>query len=309
MMALDMNKQISGELLLNEPLARYTTWRVGGPADRLFKPANLNDLMLFIGQLPADEPVFWLGLGSNLLIRDGGIRGTVISTQGTLKELSLTESGRVRAEAGVTCAKVARFCSSHALVGAEFLAGIPGTMGGAIAMNAGAFGGETWNLIDEVETLDRQGNLHFRQPSEFEVGYRSVIGKEGEWFIAAHLHCQHVSSDQQQMIKQKSRELLARRNDKQPIGQPSCGSVFRNPPGGYAAELIEKTGLKELCEGGACVSAKHANFIINTGSATAQDIETLISKVSDAVYEVQGIRLEREVKIVGEYTLPGVPES
>ncbi len=309
MMALDMNKQISGELLLNESLARYTTWRVGGPADRLYKPANLNDLILFIKQLPADEPLFWLGLGSNLLIRDGGIRGTVISTQGLLKELSTTASDRVRAEAGVTCAKVSRFCSSHSLVGAEFLAGIPGTMGGAIAMNAGAFGGETWNLIDEVEMIDRQGNLHHRRPSEFEVGYRSVVGHKDEWFVAAHLHLQRVSSEQQEVIKQKSRELLARRNDKQPIGQASCGSVFRNPEGGYAAELIEKTGLKEVCVGGACVSAKHANFIINTGSATAQDIETLINKVADAVYKAQGIRLVREVKYVGEYKLSGVPES
>jgi len=309
MMARSMNEFLSGELLLNESLARYTTWRVGGPADRMYKPAGLSDLIAFVKNLPADEPLFWLGLGSNLLVRDGGIRGTVIATQGALKEMTLDGDDRVRVEAGVTCAKVARFCNQHVLVGAEFLAGIPGTMGGAIAMNAGAFGSETWNLIDEIETIDRSGQLHRRKPAEFTVGYRSVVGLKDEWFVAASLRLERVGEEQQTAIKQKSRDLLAQRNKKQPIGQASCGSVFRNPEGGYAAQLIEKTGLKELCVGGACVSAKHANFIINTGSATAQDIETLINKVSDAVNEAQGIRLVREARIVGEYKLSGVPES
>jgi UDP-N-acetylmuramate dehydrogenase len=300
MMALDMNKQTTGELLLHEPLARYTTWRVGGPADRLYKPAGLQDLSLFLQQLPHDEPLFWLGLGSNLLIRDGGIRGTVIATQGALTEMAMTETGRVRVEAGVTCAKVARFCSTQSLVGAEFLAGIPGTMGGAVAMNAGAYGGETWGLVESVETIDRYGQLHERKPTEFAVGYRSVNSDHDEWFVAVYLQLKSVPDAQQDEIRKNIRALLAQRNEKQPIGQPSCGSVFRNPEGGYAAQLIEKTGLKGLCEGGACVSEKHANFIINTGTATAGDIETLVNKVTHAVYKAQGIRLQREVRIVGE---------
>ncbi len=305
MMALEMNMQTTGELLLNEPLARYTTWRVGGPAERLYKPAGLQDLSLFLQQLPADEPLFWLGLGSNLLIRDGGIRGTVVATQGALTEMAMTVSGTVRVEAGVTCAKAARFCSAQSLVGAEFLAGIPGTMGGALAMNAGAFGGETWNLVDSVETIDRYGHIHVRRPAEFSVAYRSVKADRDEWFVAVHLQLQSVSAEQEDSIKKNVKALLAKRNKSQPIGQPSCGSVFRNPTDGYAAELIEKTGLKGLCVGGACVSDKHANFIINTGTASASDIEALVYKVEDMVYQAQGIRLQREVRIVGEDKLSG----
>ncbi len=299
MLALEMNIQITGELLLNESLARYTTWRVGGPAERLYKPAGLQDLSVFLQQLPSDEPLFWLGLGSNLLVRDGGIRGTVIATQGALTDMTMTAHGKVRIEAGVTCAKAARFCSAQSLAGAEFLAGIPGTMGGAVAMNAGAFGGETWDLVDKVETIDRHGHIHERKPTEFSVGYRSVKAERDEWFVAVHLQLQPVSVEQQDSIRKNIKALLAQRNEKQPIGQPSCGSVFRNPAGGYAAQMIEKAGLKGLCEGGACVSEKHANFIINTGTASARDIETLINKVADAVYQAQGVRLQREVRIVG----------
>jgi len=309
MMALNKDKLFAGTVLLNEPLARYTTWRVGGPADRLYKPLDLDDLILFIRQLPVDEPLFWLGLGSNLLVRDGGIRGTVISTQGLLNEMSLLPSGQVRAEAGVTCAKVARFCSANLLQGAEFLAGIPGTMGGAVAMNAGAFGSETWDKVAAVETMDRQGDLHVRKPAEFKVGYRSVEGMEDEWFVAVHLKLAPVSHGKQDEIKQNIKALLAERNEKQPIGQASCGSVFRNPEGDHAARLIEATGLKGVCQGGACVSEKHANFIINTGAATARDIEMLVSKVAEEVNKAQGIKLHREVRIVGEHTLSGVNDS
>jgi UDP-N-acetylmuramate dehydrogenase len=309
MMALDMGRQFAGKLLLNEPLARYTTWRVGGPADRLYKPQDLNDLVLFIKQLPDNEPLFWLGLGSNLLIRDGGIRGTVISTQGLLNEMSLMPSGHVRAEAGVTCAKVARFCSANLLQGAEFLAGIPGTIGGAVAMNAGAFGAETWDKVAAVETIDRQGRLHVRKPAEFKVAYRSVEGLQDKWIVAVHLHLEPVSPGKQDEIKQNIKALLAERNEKQPIGQASCGSVFRNPEGDHAARLIEATGLKGLCQGGACVSEKHANFIINTGAATARDIEVLVNKVAEEVYKAQGIKLHREVRIVGEHRLSGVKDS
>ena len=298
-----VKQQVSGELLYNEPLARYTTWRVGGPADRLYKPAGLDDLVSFMRDLDENEPVFWLGLGSNILVRDGGIRGTVIATQGSLNELSVMQNGNVRAEAGVTCAKVARFCSSHDLSDAEFLAGIPGTMGGALAMNAGAFGGETWDLVSAVETIDHSGMIHVRNANEFEVGYRTVTGLESERFVAAHLRLEKDKAKQD--IKKNIKDLLEERNKKQPIGLPSCGSVFRNPENDYAARLIEQAGMKGVCEGGACVSDKHANFIINAGNATAFEIERLIEKVAANIFEKYGVQLQREVRIVGEFNRAG----
>jgi len=286
-----------GELLENEPMARHTTWRVGGPADRYYRPVDVDDLAVFLAELPADEPLFWLGLGSNLLVRDGGIRGTVISTSGLLNDISQLDATTVRAEAGVSCAKVARFAARLDLVGAEFLAGIPGTLGGALAMNAGAFGGETWNIVAQVETLSRDGQRHVRTASEYAVSYRHVEGPQGEWFVAANLTLESGDGKQAQAnIKQ----LLAKRGATQPTSQPSCGSVFRNPEGDHAARLVESCGLKGRCIGGACVSDKHANFIINTGDATAADIENLVNKVADTVRQQTGIELQREVHIIGE---------
>jgi UDP-N-acetylmuramate dehydrogenase len=294
--ALAMNT-LRGTLLVNEPLSCHTTWRIGGPADRYYQPADLDDLALFLAQLSNDEPLFWLGLGSNLLVRDGGIRGTVIATSGLLNEIAFVEGKRLRAEAGVSCAKVARFGARAGLTGAEFLAGIPGTMGGALAMNAGAFGGETWNLVTAVETLDRHGQRHRRLPGEYQIGYRTVKGPTGEWFVAAEL--QLVEGDAE-AAQARIKELLAKRNDTQPTQLPNAGSVFRNPPGDHAARLIQACGLKGVCEGAACVSEKHANFIINTGGATALQVETLIQRVADTVEKQHGVRLEREVHIVGE---------
>lgn len=309
MMALHKDNSFAGELLINEPLARYTTWRVGGPAEQLYRPANIDDLVMFIRQLPEGEDIFWLGLGSNLLVRDGGISGTVIATQGALNEIGNLDNGCVRVEAGVSCARVARFCRDHSLTGVEFLAGIPGTMGGALAMNAGAFGGETWRHVESVETIDHTGRLTERKASEYKIGYRSVRGPENEWFVAAHLRLDSSKREKQDEIRQNIKALLEERGSRQPIGLPSCGSVFRNPEGYYAAELIEQSGLKGLCEGGACVSEKHANFIVNTGNATASDIESLINRVVNTVIEKQGVRLEKEVCIVGEPHLPGGDEQ
>lgn len=296
---LQQQIELRGELRVDEPLWRHTTWRVGGTADRFYRPADLQDLCLFLQTLPKQEPLFWLGLGSNLLVRDGGIRGTVIATQGVLNGLQQMDEAMVRAEAGVSCAKVARFCSRLCLSGAEFLAGIPGTMGGALAMNAGAFGGETWAIVAAVETVDRHGRLHTRSAKKFHVGYRSVAGPEGEWFVAAHLRLQKVDAAKEEEIREKMKALLEKRNDSQPIGLPSCGSVFRNPEGDHAARLIEASGLKGYCIGGACVSNKHANFIINEKEATAADIEQLIQHVAQVVKEKQGVILQPEVRIVG----------
>jgi UDP-N-acetylmuramate dehydrogenase len=290
--------QVRGQLRLHEPMSRHTSWRVGGPADRFYQPADLDDLIVFLRAVPADEPLAWIGLGSNLLVRDGGVRGTVICTTGRLNRLELLGEDRLRAEAGVTSAKVARFAVEHGLSGVEFLAGIPGTVGGALAMNAGAFGGETWKRVCGVETLDRQGRLRHRQPGEFEVGYRHVRGlAAGEWFAAAHFQLQAGDA---QSGKAQIRSLLAKRGDSQPTRLPNAGSVFRNPPGDFSARLIESANLKGRCEGKACVSELHANFIVNTGGATAAEVERLIDVLREEVSRVHGVRLEPEVRIIGE---------
>lgn len=288
---------LRGDLRYNEPLAGYTSWRVGGPADRLYLPADAEDLMAFLRSLPDTEPVFWLGLGSNLLVRDGGIRGTVICTKNRLKQMRLLDDGRVYAEAGVPSAQVAKFCSSHRLAGAEFLAGIPGTLGGALAMNAGAFGGETWPLVERVLVVDRGGRCVFRRPGEFGIGYRTVVGRDGEWFVAAELR---LHPGEPEISRGQMKTLLAARAEKQPIQQPSCGSVFRNPPGDFAARLIEACGLKGHTIGGAQVSEKHANFIVNIGAAKARDIESLVLLVQERVARKHGVLLEPECRIVGD---------
>lgn len=287
---------IRGELRCDEPMAEHNSWRAGGRADRFFLPADLEDLQTFLRQLPPGEPLLWVGLGSNLLVRDGGVRGTVICTCNRLKQLSLVSAGRVEVQAGVPCAHVAKFCAEQGYVGAEFLAGIPGTMGGALAMNAGAFGGETWNLVQSVTTVDRRGVLRRREAGEYVVGYRSVRGPEEEWFVGCVLR---LEPGDVAASRVKIRSLLARRNETQPTNQPSCGSVFRNPDGDFSARLIEACGLKGQARGGAQVSEKHANFIVNTGNASAADIEALIFHVRDEVWRRQGVELVPEVRIVG----------
>lgn len=287
-----------GTLLHNTSLADYTSWRVGGPAKQLFKPADLADLSDFLKQLPTTEPLLWLGLGSNTLIRDKGFAGTVIITQGCLQELTLADKTLVHAQAGVACATMARFCARHNLQRGEFLAGIPGTVGGALRMNAGCFDGETWQLVQKVEVIDRQGNIKQREAAEYQFSYRQVTPpKNDEWFVAATF--QLMAGDKQTALA-TIRQLLDRRAATQPTGEHSCGSVFRNPHNDYAARLIESAGLKGTKIGGAQVSEKHANFIINDGTATAQEIETLIEKVAHQVHHQHGVLLQPEVHIVGD---------
>ncbi|MBL1278047.1 MAG: UDP-N-acetylmuramate dehydrogenase [Ectothiorhodospiraceae bacterium] len=287
-----------GNLLLDEPMLKHTSWRIGGPADRYYQPADVADLSVFLSQLADAEPLFWLGLGSNLLVRDGGIRGTVIATSGVMNGLELKGDNTVRAEAGVACAKVARFCARAGLKGAEFLAGIPGTMGGALAMNAGAFGGETWNVVAAVQTITRQGQLQRRSADEFDVAYRQVVMPENEGFVAAELTLE--TGGQPEQLLADIKDLLNKRGSSQPTQLPNAGSVFRNPEGDFAARLIEVCGLKGASEGAACVSDKHANFIINTGGATAFDVENLIERVAQTVLQKESVQLHREVHIVGE---------
>lgn len=292
-----MPTAFSGRLLTNQNLAKYTSWRVGGPAKRMYFPEDRYDLANFLKALPDHEPVYWMGLGSNLLIRDGGVDGTVINTRSSLKGMAVVAEDVISVEAGVYCAQVARFCSRQGLTGAEFLGGIPGTLGGALAMNAGAFGGELWDIVETVETININGDLATRQRNEFVISYRSVTSDKHEWFVAARLRLrQGKDSDGERRI----RELLAKRSQTQPINQLTCGSVFKNPEADFAARLIEASGLKGFRIGRAQVSEKHANFIVNTGNATAAEIEELIEHVRTEVEKQQGVRLQTEVRIIGE---------
>ena len=280
----------------NEPLSRHTSWHVGGPAEVFFNPHDRAELAAFLRSLPSDVPIQWIGLGSNLLVRDGGLKGIVISTHGTLDSLERINETTVRAEAGVACARIAKQCIKWGLGPAEFFAGIPGTLGGALAMNAGAFGGETWAHVQGVETIDRRGKVHVRARSEYRVSYREVVAPlPDEWFVAAQLSFEHRPAAHEGEV----RALLERRKATQPIGEWSCGSVFTNPPGDHAARLIETAGLKGFRIGDASVSDKHANFIINHGQASAVDLERLIGHVRDTVARVHGVALRPEVRIVG----------
>ena len=279
-----------------ERMSRHTSWHVGGPAEVFFSPRDRADLAAFLKTVPPETRVQFIGLGSNLLVRDGGLRGVVIETSGALERVERLSETTVYCEAGVACARIARQCIKWNLGPAEFLAGIPGTLGGALAMNAGAFGGETWAHVLHVETIDLRGEEHTRGRDEYEVGYRRVRAPvEGEAFVAAKLRFEH----QPRTSAAAMRALLERRKATQPIGEWSCGSVFTNPPGDHAARLIEASGLKGASVGGAAVSDKHANFIINHGTATASDIERLIEKVQAEVERLQGVRLVPEVRIVG----------
>jgi len=280
----------------NEPMHKHTSWHVGGPAEVYFNPNSRTDLAAFLRMLSPDVPIYWIGLGSNLLVRDGGMDGVVISTHGALDRFERKSQTQVYVEAGVPCARIAKQCIKWGLGPAEFFAGIPGTMGGALAMNAGAFGGETWQHVVEVETIDRHGREHVRAAAEYKPSYRHVeMPTAEEWFISAKLAFEKRSNVHESQV----RDLLARRKASQPIGEWSGGSTFTNPPGDHAARLIETSGLKGFRIGDATVSEKHANFIINHGQARAADIEELIAHVQHTVERVHGVLLNPEVRIVG----------
>ncbi|MDE0001352.1 MAG: UDP-N-acetylmuramate dehydrogenase [Rhodospirillaceae bacterium] len=286
----------SSRLRYDEPMSRHTSWRIGGCADVFFRPAGVAELTDFVDGLDKEQEILWIGLGSNLLVRDGGIRGVVICTLDLASGIKRLDGGRLSVGSGVPCASLARQCTRWRLGPAAFFAGIPGTVGGALAMNAGAFGGETWDSVESVDTLDRKGRQRTRSRAEYRVGYRSVTGVPGEWFLGATLA---LSNDPEADMSQLA-EMRRRRDRTQPLGVRSCGSVFRNPPGDFAARLIEASGLKGRRVGDAMVSEKHANFIINRGHAAARDVERLIAEVRDRVATDSGIVLELEVCIVGE---------
>ena len=290
-------RALRGRLRFAEPMSRHTVWGIGGCADRFYEPADAGDLACFLASLPEEEAVLVIGLGSNLLVRDGGIRGTVIAVGGGLSGLGMPDRNRVRTGAGVACPKVARFAVQQRLADCHFLAGIPGTMGGALAMNAGAFGGETWDIVESVETIDRRGERRRRGRADFVAGYRQVGGVPGEWFLSADLR---LSPDTSGEGADALRSLLRQRAQTQPTGTRNCGSVFRNPPGDFAGRLIEACGLKGSAAGGAFVSRKHANFIVNAGAASARDVEALMNRIAERVAHCSGVDLQPEVRIVGE---------
>jgi len=322
-----VNSALRGTLRRQVDMSKHTSWHAGGTAERMYQPADLDDLLVYLRSLPADEPLYAVGLGSNLLVRDGGLHGTVLMLHGTLSALRLEDDGSVYCEAGVSGAKLARFAALHNLQGAEFFAGIPGTLGGMLAMNAGCYGSETWEKVLRVQTVNRHGEVRVRTAADYEIGYRHVVlrekGKGGrekgenlgrgdtlhpspftlhqnEWFIAAWL--QFPKGDGES-ARQGIKALLSKRIATQPLNLPNAGSVFRNPQGDHAARLIEQCGLKGRQIGGAQVSEKHANFIVNAGAATAADIENLINEVQAVVQQQTGIKLHPEVRIVGEKKL------
>jgi UDP-N-acetylmuramate dehydrogenase len=306
-------KVLRGRFLPNEPMARHVSWRAGGAAQRVYVPADLDDLCLLLQGLDASEPVHMVGLGSNLLVREGGVRGVVILLHGVLNRIAMEsrsngippppsgwqDSAVIYAEVGVAAPKLARYAANHDLIGSEFLAGVPGTVGGALAMNAGCYGSETWRHVIQVLTVDRHGHLSERRTDEYVIGYRHVALKQPaeEWFVGGWFR--FLKGDGRSS-REKIKALLRQRIATQPLQLPNAGSVFRNPPEDYAARLIESCGLKGTRIGQAQVSTVHANFIVNLGGATAGDIESLIEKVEDTVEAMTNVRLMREVRIIGE---------
>ena len=299
--------QLRGQLRINESMKKHVSWRAGGAARYFYIPHDCDDLSRFLSLLPREISVYMIGLGSNLLVRDGGFNGVIVGLHARLNDLFINHmnrvEGKVFAGAGVPCAKLARFASGINLVGSEFLVGIPGTVGGALAMNAGCHGSETWNIVERVQIIERSGNTMERNADGYRIGYRSVVRVagpnnqgDGEWFVGAWFRLPKGGGN---VSKQKIKQLLTTRIATQPLNYPNAGSVFRNPAGDYAARLIECSNLKGLRIGGAMVSTKHANFIINTGNATAADIEAIITEVHHRVREQTGVSLIQEVRIIG----------
>ncbi|MFZ3322073.1 MAG: UDP-N-acetylmuramate dehydrogenase [Usitatibacter sp.] len=301
-----INPALRGEMRVDEPMSRHVSWRAGGSARTFYQPADPLDLAAFMRSRDAGEPILFVGLGSNLLVRDGGFPGSVVFTHHALIGIEVeseiaTPHGTLafRAGCGVPAPHLARFVAKHGAAGAEWMAGVPGTVGGALAMNAGCYGGETWNHVVSVETVDRAGTLRHREPADYEIGYRHVHLKQGaeEWFVAGVFGFQ---PGEEKAAMRHIKELLEKRVASQPLNLPNAGSVFRNPPGDHAARLIESAGLKGFAVGGAQVSPKHANFVVNVDRASATDIETLVDHVHATVLAKTGVDLVREVRIVGD---------
>lgn len=297
---LNIFDDLRGQLRRDEPMSKHTSWRVGGAAQYFYIPENRHDLQQLLLRLPDNYPLTFMGLGSNTLVRDAGISGLVISTLKGLDQIDYIAPDFLYAEAGVSCAKVAKQLANYGLTGVEFLAGVPGTFGGALVMNAGAFGGEIWQWVESIEFMARSGEVTELHESQVSRSYRHVQLPKDSFVIAAKLRLQTVSSDQSDVdSKNIIRQLLDKRSASQPIQTANAGSVFTNPDGMHAAKLIEQCGLKGYVIGDAQVSMKHANFIVNRGQASANDIEQLIAHVKNTVAEQTGVELKPEVRFIG----------
>ena len=274
---------------LNEPMSKHCSLRTGGQTSQFFVPQDEAALSNFLKNNKTQ--LLFVGLGSNLLVRDRGFDGTTIHTK-NFNSLDISKDF-IDSGAGTSLAKLSRFSQANLKYGAEFLSAIPGSVGGALAMNAGAFGSEIWQYVVSVKTINLTGDIQERFPSNYKINYRSVIHHfSGEFFISARFNFD---------LKQPQdnvRDLLHKRNSTQPIGLASCGSVFKNPKDTYAAKLIESCGLKGFCIGGACVSEKHANYIINQNNASAMDIENLIAHIQNIIKDKHNVELETEIIII-----------
>ena len=281
----------------NVELKNFNSWKVGGKAEQLLICDDKNTLASYIKNKKIKAPITFVGLGSNLLIRDGGIKGTVVVMHGGLSKIN-RDNDLIYSEAGVSCSKLSKFTAKEGRSDSAFFAGIPGTVGGALAMNSGCYGYETWDFVQKVLMINLNGDQIVRNKLEFEINYRQVksINKE-ESFLAAWFQFPEGNKIE---AENKIKELLVHRKNTQPLNWPTAGSTFRNPKDKFAAKLIEDCGLKGYQIGGAQVSEKHSNFIINLGNATALDIENLIDYIQEVVLKNKKVHLQREIKIIGE---------
>ena len=290
----DIKTFFRGRIALGEPLKKYTSFRIGGPADYYLEPADRDDLIRILNYLQEQQfPLMVIGKGSNMLVSDDGVRGAVINLGGSLTSMH-AEGRRVFVEAGVTLTRFVDFCVRRGLKGVEMLAGIPGTVGGAVIMNAGAYGGETADTLVDVEVL-RQGTILFLKKSEIAFSYRRSSFR-GEIILSASFDLTPAPAEE---IARVRKELLLKRNRTQPVNMLNSGSMFKNPPGNFAAKLIDEAGLKGTRIGDAQISELHANFFVNHGSATAGNVLDLIRLAQQTVLDKFGIALELEVKLVG----------
>ena len=292
----DIAQKFEGDCSYDESMAKHTSWRVGGRADLFYSPKSRKDLVYFLSSIDPNLPIAWIGRGTNILVRDAGIRGVVISTKSFLKEIEKTSEYLYKVEAGVACVELALFCQKNGIGPAAFFSGIPGSIGGALTMNAGSFGMETWDLVKEVEVINEKGDISFLEKESFDIAYRTVTFPFRLWFLS----CSMSLSSDEQTTKDNLIELRNQRIKTQPLSEDTCGSVFKNPPGNFAGALIEGSGLKGFKIGSASISEQHANFIVNEGGATARDIENLIKHTRQAVREKFDIDLQPEVRIIGE---------
>lgn len=283
-------------LRFEEHLAKHTSFRIGGPAEVMAFPKNPAELseLLKMSELLDIKPAI-LGAGTNVLAPDEGIRGLVICLKDCLSGMEQLDETRIRVMAGVTMTRAAVFAANLGLSGMEFAHGIPGTVGGGVYMNAGAYGGEISGICEHVEVMDLSGNLTVRSCADMEFSYRHSILEEISGIVVSAVF--RLIPGEVDAIRAKMKELQAKRSASQPLDLPSAGSAFKRPVGGYAAALIDQAGMKGFQVGGAAISTKHAGFAVNVGGATAADVKTLLAQVSDRVYENSGIRIEPEIRI------------